>query len=121
MHLKNITQQAIDNSYFRNVLATGKNTQIVIMSIDVGSEIGSETHANNDQVLYLVGGRGRVVLDGEEKPFEKGDIVLVPAGTKHNFITEGDEPMKIITAYSPPNHPVGTIHKTKAEADSSQT
>ena len=117
MHLDNINKQAIDNDYFRRVLATGKHVQVVIMSIEIGGEIGEEIHADNDQVLYLVSGQGRVILDGKDKPFKEGDLVLVPAGTKHNFITTGSEPMKIITTYSPPHHPDGTIHKTKAEAD----
>lgn len=117
MHLENIEQQAMDNDYFRHVLATGKHTQVVIMSIEAGGEIGEETHTDNDQVLYLVAGQGRVVLNREEKPFNKGDLVLLPAGTKHNFISGDSGPMKIITTYSPPHHPDGTIHKTKAEAD----
>jgi len=115
--IKNITQQAKDNTYFRQVLATGKKVQVVIMSILPGGEIGSETHPDNDQTLYLVQGSGQVVLDGQAADFNSGDLVVVPAGTLHNFITKGSEPMKIITTYSPPHHPDGTIHKTKAEAD----
>jgi len=87
------------------------------MSIPANSEIGSETHNENDQVLFLVEGEGKVVLDGQEKPFRKGDLVLVNAGVEHNFITVGSTPMKIITTYSPPHHPEGTIHKTKEEAE----
>jgi len=117
MHLKNVTEKAKQNNYFRQVLATGKNVQIVVMSIPPGGEIGQETHANNDQVLMLIEGTGEVILDGKTADFEVGDIVLVPAGTQHNFITRGNAPMKIITTYSPPHHPDGTVHKTKAEAD----
>ncbi len=117
--IKDITQQAKDNTYFRQVLATGGKVQVVIMSIDPGSEIGEEVHPDNDQVLYLVEGVGQVVLEGQPADFNTGDIVLVPAGTKHNFITKGDSAMKIITTYSPPHHPDGTVHKTKAEADQS--
>jgi len=117
MHLEDINQQALDNSYFRRVLATGKHVQIVIMNIEQGGEIGSETHNDNDQTLYLLSGQGRVFLDDEESSFNAGDLVVVPAGTKHNFVTEGDKPMKIITTYSPPHHADGLIHKTKAEAD----
>lgn len=120
MHLKNISRQAIDNNYFRQELATGEHIQVVIMNIEAGSEIGEEIHSDNDQVLYLVSGRGLVVLNGQEKLFEEGDLVLVPAGTRHNFITDGDVPMKIITIYSPPHHPSGTVHKTKAEADTAE-
>ena len=116
----NIAQQAKDNQYFRQVLETSEHTQVVIMSIPPQGEIGSEIHAENDQVLYLVEGEGKVVLDGNEAPFRKGDLVLVKAGTEHNFITIGNEPMKIITTYSPPHHPQGTIHKTKEEAEASE-
>ena len=117
-HIQNIEQKAKDNAFFRQVLETGKNTQIVIMSIEPNSEIGMETHPDNDQVLYLVDGEGKVILNGEEAPFKKGDAVLVKSGTKHNFITVGNSPMKIVTTYSPPHHPEGTIHKTKEEAKS---
>lgn len=117
MHLEDLEHQALKNNYFRQVLATSKHVQVVIMSIDARGDIGEETHNDNDQVLYLVSGQGRMVLNGQEKPFKKGDLVLVPAGTKHNFISDSIGPMKIITTYSPPHHPDGTIHKTKAEAD----
>jgi mannose-6-phosphate isomerase-like protein (cupin superfamily) len=87
------------------------------MSIPPGGDIGEETHADTDQVLYLVNGEGKVVLNGEKHTFKKHDLVLVNAGTKHNFINTGEEDMKIITMYSPPHHPPGTIHKTKADAE----
>lgn len=115
--ISNIKQQALDNTYFRQVLATGEHTQIVIMHIPAGGEIGEETHSENDQVLYLVAGKGTVYLNGEASDYEEGDIVLVPAGTKHNFVASEQHPLKLITTYSPPHHPDGTVHKTKAEAD----
>ncbi len=118
-HIKNILEQVKDNQYFRQVLSTGKKVQVVIMSIPPGGEIGEEIHPDNDQTLMLVSGAGQAVLDGQAADFDAGDLVLVPAGTKHNFITKGEAPMKIITTYSPPHHPDGTIHKTKAEADHS--
>jgi len=118
--VKNIKQQALDNEYFRQVLATGKNTQVVIMHIPAGGDIGEETHNDNDQVLYLVAGKGTVFLDGQPTDYNEGDAVLVPAGTLHNFVASPDQALKIITTYSPPHHPEGTIHKTKAEADASE-
>lgn len=118
--IDNIEQKAKDNTYFREVLETGKNTQVVVMSIPSNTDIGMEIHPDNDQVLYLVDGEGKVILNGEEKPFRKGDLVLVNAGVEHNFITVGNTPMKIITTYSPPHHPEGTIHKTKEEAEASE-
>ncbi len=119
-HLTNAIKQAQDNPYFRQVLATGRHTQVVVMSIPADGEIGEEVHEENDQLLLLVQGRGNVVLDGETAEFTTGDLVLVPAGTRHNFITAGDEPMKIVTTYSPPHHPDGTVHRTKAEADAAE-
>lgn len=116
-HIKNILGKAKDNQYFRQVLATGKMVQVVIMSIPPGGEIGEKIHPDNDQTLLLADGAGQVVLDGQAADFQAGDLVLVPAGTKHNFITKGEAPMKIVTTYSPPHHPDGTVHKTKAEAD----
>ena len=116
VHLKDITQQAIDSGDFRHVLATGGHTQVVIMSIPPGGEIGDEVHADTDQILYLVEGSGQVILGGEAADFRVGDLVLVTAGTRHNFKTVGETAMKIITAYSPAHHPEGTIQKTKADA-----
>lgn len=115
--LDNLNQQALDNDFFRHVLATGEHTQIVVMSIPPGEDIGEEVHHDNDQILQLVDGAGTVVLEGRSSDFRPGDLVLVPAGTLHNFITAGDRAMKIITAYSPPHHPDGTIHETKADAE----
>jgi mannose-6-phosphate isomerase-like protein (cupin superfamily) len=116
-HIGKINQKAIENQFYRNVLATGPNLQVVIMSIPAGGEIGEETHPDNDQVLYLVAGHGQVILEGQAEPFETGDVVLVPAGTKHNFTAAADEALKIITVYAPPHHADGLIQKTKAEAE----
>lgn len=115
--INDILNQCKQNTYFRHVLETGPNTQVVIMSIPPGGEIGEEVHEDNDQVLYLVDGAGDVILDGQKSGFNPGDLVLVRAGDRHNFVTKGEQPMKIITTYSPPHHPDGTIHKTKADAD----
>ena len=112
----NIKDKALKNDYFREVLETGEHTQVVVMSLLPGEEIGAETHTDNDQVLFCVSGTGKVVLNGEETSFQEGDLVLVHSGTLHNFINSGATSMKIITTYSPAHHPQGTIHKTKAEA-----
>lgn len=120
MHLKNLEQTAKENTYFRQVLANSNHTQVVVMDVKPGEDIGKEIHSENDQVLYLVSGKGTVYLNGVETEFNPGDCVLVPAGVEHNFTTVGDESMKIITTYSPPHHPVGTIHKTKAEAEEAE-
>jgi mannose-6-phosphate isomerase-like protein (cupin superfamily) len=120
MHLQNLESKAIENTTFRTVLATSKHTQVVVMSVNPGEDIGMEIHPNEDQVLYLVSGKGKVFLNGDEFDFNSGDAVLVPAGAKHNFTTVGEEPMKIITTYSPPHHPDGTVHKTKADAEAAE-
>lgn len=115
--IQNINQLSRDNEYFRQVLATGKHTQVVVMSIPVGGNIGMETHKDNDQVLYFIDGEGEVILDGVRSDFKAGDLVLVEAGTEHDFINKGEVPLKIVTMYSPAHHPDGTVHKTKEEAD----
>lgn len=114
--IKGINQKAQKNTFFRQVLESGQHTQIVVMSIPPGGEIGEEVHPDNDQILYFTAGEGEAILDGETATIENGDIVLVHAGTKHNFKNTGSEDLKIITTYSPPHHPQGTIHKTKEEA-----
>lgn len=114
--LSGLTKKCLDNTDFRQVLDNGTHTQVVIMSIPVGGEIGMEVHPDNDQVLYLVAGEGKVILNGVESPYLTGDLVLVPAGTQHNFVNTGAVDLKIITTYSPPHHPAGTVHKTKEES-----
>lgn len=114
--IKDIEEKAQENKFFRQVLLSGKNTQVVIMSILPGEDIGMETHVTADQVLYFVEGKGKASVGGEEVDIEEGDIVLVPSGTPHNFMNTGEEDLKIITTYSPPHHPQGTIHQTKEEA-----
>lgn len=115
--IKDILERARQNAFFREVLLSGSHTQVVVMSIPPGGEIGEEIHSENDQILLLVEGEGKVILNGGEQPFEKGDLVLVRAGTSHNFINSGSKDLKIITTYSPPHHPQGTVHKTKEESD----
>ncbi len=115
--VEDVTSKAKENTFFRRVLETGKHTQIVVMSIPPGGEIGEETHEGTDQVLYLVEGEGEVFLNGEKKAYKTGDIVLVHDGTRHNFKNTGKQDLKIITMYSPAHHPAGTIHKTKEDAE----
>lgn len=115
--IENIEEKAKENTFFRHVLETGDYSQVVLMSIAPGGEIGEEIHKDTDQILYLVDGEGKAVINGDEQPFKKSDLILVKAGTKHNFINTGKEDLKIITIYAPPHHAGGTIHKTKEEAD----
>ena len=117
MFHENIEQLTKENNNFRKVIYTGKYSQLVVMSIAPGEEIGEEVHPQTDQFLFLVMGQGQVVIEGQSSNFEKKDAVFVPAGLKHNFVNTGDEDLKLYTVYSPPEHKDGTIHKTKADAE----
>ncbi len=116
----NIEKVSVGNEYFRKVLYTAKSSQLVVMSLKPGEEIGAEVH-HLDQFIRVEAGEGKAVLDGVEHAISDGFAVVVPAGAKHNIInTSGDKPMKLYTVYSPPNHRDGVIHKTKAEAEADE-
>lgn len=112
-----ITKETENSQDFRRVIFTGKKSQLVIMSIPPGGEVGEETHAHVEQTLFFQQGEGVATLDGEASAVGPGDIVVVSPGTRHNFQNTGDAPLKIITVYAPPNHLDGRIHHTKADAD----
>lgn len=115
-YIDNIEKAAIENDNFRKVLYTAKNSQLVLMSLKPGEEIGEEIHAL-DQFLRVEKGAGKAVLDGREYEISDGSAVVVPAGMKHNFInTSPDAELKLYTIYSPPEHRNGVIHATKADA-----
>jgi mannose-6-phosphate isomerase-like protein (cupin superfamily) len=113
---EDIVKRAKANSYFREVLSTGPNSQVVVMSIPPGGDIGSEVHPDVDQVLVFVQGEGEAILDGEKSAIAVDRLVHVPAGTRHNFVNTGKTDLRLYTIYAPPEHAPGTIHKTKAEA-----
>ena len=112
----NIRKAAMKNKYFRRVLSTAKNSQIVVMSLRPGEDIGMEVHKDVDQVLIFLTGTGEAKVHGEKSKIGKDSIVHVPMGTWHNFTNTGKTVMKLFTTYSPPEHKPGTIHKTKKEA-----
>ena len=112
----NIHQLTRENTFFRKVIFTDKDCQGVVMSIRPGEDIGLETHHDVDQVLLFVKGSGQAVMGGKSSDFVAGDLANVPAGTEHNFINTGTEDLKVFTIYSPPEHPDGVVHKTKADA-----
>jgi mannose-6-phosphate isomerase-like protein (cupin superfamily) len=110
------------NDYFRQVLYTGKYAQLVVMCLQAGEEIGNEVHHTVDQFFRIEEGEAKFVFNGtEEHTAHAGDAVIVPAGTFHNVINSSSkEQLKLYTIYSPPNHPDGTVHKTKAEAEAAE-
>jgi len=112
----------LKNRDFRRVLFTGKHAQLVLMSLLPGEEIGSETHAHVDQFFRIEEGTARFVLKGRAlAPVRAGGAVIVPAGTKHNIVNASkSKALKMYTIYSPPNHPPGTVHKTRADADAAE-
>jgi mannose-6-phosphate isomerase-like protein (cupin superfamily) len=115
-----ITQAAWTNEAFRREVLTGEHEQVVVMTIPAGGEIGEEIHPDTDQVLVFLGGRGEAQLDGASSEIGPNDLVFVRAGTRHNFVNTGDEPLRLITVYAPPEHEPGTVHQTKAEADAAE-
>lgn len=111
----------LKNAYFRQVLFTGKHSQLVVMCLQPGEEIGKEMHPNVDQFLRIEQGEAKFVLGEEEHLVRDGDAVVVPAGTYHNVLnTSKTTPLRLYTLYSPPNHPDGTVHKTKTEAEAAE-
>lgn len=112
-----ILKLANENENFRTVLYTGKKSQLVLMAIPVGGDIGEEVHHHVEQVITLVEGEALSVLDGVKREVFAGDIVVVPPGTMHNFINNGTGTLKLYTIYAPANHIDGRIHITKADAD----
>lgn len=112
-----VAEQSAD---FRRVLWTGTHTQLVIMTIPPGGEIGEETHKDTDQILTFVSGTGEADVAGQTRPVAQGDLVAVPAGTRHNFRNTGVNPLVLYTVYGPPEHADGTVHATKQEADAAE-
>lgn len=118
-YVVNINQLTKENENFRKVLYTAKNSQLVLMHLKPGEEIGEEVHTL-DQFFRVEEGEGKVIIDGIESDIRDEWAIIVPAGAKHNVInTSADKPMKLYTIYSPPNHRDGVTHQTKeiAEAD----
>ena len=114
-YITNIEKATIENTDYRRVLYTAKNSQLVLMNIQPGGEIGEEVH-HLDQFIRVEQGKCKVILDGVEHIMEDDYAVVIPAGTKHNVINIGETELKLYSIYSPPEHKDATIHKTKADA-----
>lgn len=112
-----IATVAEESPDFRRVLWTGEHTQLVIMTIPPGGEIGEEIHEGVDQILTFVSGIGEAVVSGQKRKVVAGDLVVVPAGRKHNFLNTGENPLILYTVYGPPEHADEAVHATKEQAD----
>jgi len=115
-YVTNIEKMTTENTDYRRVLYTAKNTQLVVMNIQPGDEIGNEVH-ELDQFIRVEEGRGKAILNNGENEYELEDdfAIIIPAGSWHNIINTGDRELKLYTLYSPPEHKDGTVHKTKAD------
>jgi mannose-6-phosphate isomerase-like protein (cupin superfamily) len=115
----NIEQDTKDNENFRKVLYTSAHSQLVLMSLLPGEEIGMEVHPENDQFFRFEAGVGQCLINGHTYEVKDGSAIVVPAGAEHNVInTSASEKLKLYTIYSPAHHRDGVVHKTKAEAES---
>ena len=124
--VQNIEKATLDNSNFRTVLFTGEHTQLTVMRLGPGEDIGWEQHPHLDQFLRIESGTGRLELGTtEDKVDETHDVeddwaIIIPAGIWHNVVNTGDGEVKLYSLYSPPEHPPETVHKTKAEAEAAE-
>jgi mannose-6-phosphate isomerase-like protein (cupin superfamily) len=118
--IEDIEKLTEENTDFRRVLYTGKNIQLVLMSLKPGEEIGEEVHDDRDQFFRVEQGTGEVLIDDVRTPVKSDDAIIVPAGAKHNVVNNGTEPLRLYTIYGPPEHKEGTVRATKAEADAKE-
>ena len=115
-YVTNIESDTLTNEDYRRVLFTGRNMQLVLMTLQPGDEIGREIHEEHDQFIRVESGAGAVILNGEEHRLRDGIAVVIPAGVEHNVInTSRDERLRLYTLYSPPEHPDRTVHRTKRD------
>lgn len=112
-----IEKSTIENKNFRKVLYTGKNSQLVLMSLKPRENIGSETHNDTDQFFRVDSGSGKVIINGKETKIKDGFAVVIPQGAEHDVINTGEEDLKLYSIYSPPHHFFNVVHKTKEEAE----
>ena len=113
----NIEQVTVANDDFRRVLYTGKNLQLVLMTLKPGEEIGEEVHEDRDQFFRVEEGKGVVYIDGAANPVEDDFAAIVPAGARHNVVNNGTEPLRLYTLYGPPEHKDKVVHKTREQAE----
>lgn len=115
--ITNIEKDTTANKYYRKVIYTAKNLQLVYMSIPPNGDIGEEVHPKTDQFIRVEKGKGKAVFNGKEKSISDGSAFVIPQGTTHNIINTGNVDLKVYTLYSPPHHQMNTVRKTKEDAD----
>ena len=120
-YLGNIEEETLTNTNFRKVLFTGPHSQLVVMSLKPGEDIGLEAHHGHDQFIRVDQGHAKFIVGDDELEGGDGFAVVIPSGAKHNVINIGNEDLKLYTIYAPPEHPNGTIHRTKSEAEKSES
>ncbi|MFW6033646.1 MAG: cupin domain-containing protein [bacterium] len=126
-YVVDIEEATLANDNFRTALWTGSHLQLTVMSIPVGGDVGLERHGHLDQFLRVEAGRARVRMGPAkddlsfDREVEDDWIIMVPAGSWHNIINVGDEPLKLYSLYGPPEHPKATVHKTKADSDAAES
>jgi mannose-6-phosphate isomerase-like protein (cupin superfamily) len=117
----NIERDTMENNNFRKVLYSAKHLQLVLMSLKAGEEIGEEIHRDNDQFFRFESGNGKCVIDGHEYDVKNGDVIIIPAGARHNIMnTDTRAELKMYTIYAPPHHKDGIIRATKEEAENNE-
>ena len=116
-YVDDIEQATVANADFRRVLYTGKNLQLVLMTLPPGCDIGEEVHEDRDQFFRIEEGEGTIAIDGVDNRVEDDFAVIVPAGARHNVINSGSQPLKLYTIYAPPEHRDAVVHKDKAQAE----
>ncbi len=118
--IDDIEALTLGNDAFRRVVYTGKEMQLVLMTLGPGEEIGEEVHEDRDQFFRVEGGTGEVTIDGRKTKIEDATAIVVPAGARHNVKNTGTEPLKLYTIYAPPEHAEGTVHRTRGDAERSE-
>ena len=116
-YVDDIQARTLENADFRRVLYTGKNLQLVLMTLPAGCDIGAEVHEDRDQFFRIEEGSGSIVIDGKANRVEDDFAVIVPAGARHNVVNNGTEPLRLYTLYGPPEHKDKVVHKTKEQAE----
>ncbi len=116
-YVDNIERATVENEDFRRVLYTGRNLQLVLMTLPPGCDIGEEVHEDRDQFFRIEEGEGEIRIDGVANRVEDDFAVIVPAGARHNVINTGEAPLRLYTLYGPPEHRDGVVHRDKEQAE----